>query len=225
MSNLATRVTVHSVAPLAACAVVLCLSAGTLRFWQAWAYLATHLATMTATNVYFLRASPATLERRLAVFEKRERDAGQRRIIRLVALSTVSMLVVAGADHRIGWSSVAPAVLAAAYLGVASGILVIFLVMRENAYASAVVEVGMGQCVVDSGPYRVIRHPMYAGYLLIAAASPLALGSYWAELTFMPFAALFTARLLAEERFLAARLPGYSEYMARTAHRLIPGVF
>jgi protein-S-isoprenylcysteine O-methyltransferase Ste14 len=137
----------------------------------------------------------------------------------------LAMLVVAGADHRIGWSSVAPAVLAAAYLGVGSGILVVFLVMRENAYASGVVEVATGQPVIDSGPYRVIRHPMYAGYLLVAAATPLALGSYWAELAFVPLAALVTARLLAEERFLAARLPGYAEYMARTAHRLIPGVF
>lgn len=225
MTPLAVRVTVHSILPVAVFAVVLCVSAGTLRFWQTWAYLAFHLGVMMATNLHFLRVSPTVLEGRLKLVEENESDAGQRRIIRLVGLTTLAMLVTAGLDHRMGWSSVAPTVLVAAYLAMASGSLLIFLVMRENAFAASVVEIGAGQRVVDSGPYGVIRHPMYSGFLLIGATTPLVLGSYWAELAIVPLAALLTARLVAEERFLAKRLPGYTEYMARRAHRLIPGVF
>ena len=96
---------------------------------------------------------------------------------------------------------------------------------HENSYTSSIVEVEAGQTVVATGPYRVVRHPMYAGTLLMGLATPLLLGSYWAELLLVPGCALLIVRLLAEERLLAERLPGYLAYMNTARSRLIPGVW
>jgi protein-S-isoprenylcysteine O-methyltransferase Ste14 len=124
-----------------------------------------------------------------------------------------------------GLSHVGPALLVAAFVGVCAGILVVFLALRENTYSSTVIEVDAGQSVVATGPYRLVRHPMYAGFLLMGAATPLALGSYWAGALIAPLVPLGVMRLLGEERFLREHLPGYDAYMGKTPYRLIPGVW
>jgi protein-S-isoprenylcysteine O-methyltransferase Ste14 len=98
-------------------------------------------------------------------------------------------------------------------------------VFRENRYASRIVEVEAGQKVISTGPYAVIRHPMYVGALLMWALSPLALGSYWAVLPMLPIVWVIVARIGNEEQVLARDLPGYSQYMQKVRHRLIPGVW
>jgi protein-S-isoprenylcysteine O-methyltransferase Ste14 len=110
----------------------------------------------------------------------------------------------------------------AADVVVALGFLVIFFVFRENTYTSATIEVAADQVIISSGPYSVVRHPMYAGALLMLLSTPVALGSWWAILMFIPLCAVIVRRLSDEERFLSANLPGYGEYRARVQQRLIP---
>jgi protein-S-isoprenylcysteine O-methyltransferase Ste14 len=98
-------------------------------------------------------------------------------------------------------------------------------VLRENRSASRVVEVESGQRVVTTGPYAVVRHPMYAAIALIALATPVALGSWWAVIPAVLFVALLTSRITNEERVLAAELAGYADYMRGTSYRLVPGVW
>jgi protein-S-isoprenylcysteine O-methyltransferase Ste14 len=224
MRSLAVPITLHAVAFAAPIAVVPCLAATTLRFGEAWACAGAQLASMLLANAYFLRKDPALIERRLAM-ARAETDAGQRRIKALLALFSIATLVVAGLDRRFGWSHVPAVVVGAAYVAMAAGMLVVFLAMRENSYLSANIEIASGQTVVDTGPYRAARHPMYSGYALIGVATPLALGSGWAELLYVPALAVMVARLLREERFLAAQLPGYAAYMRRTRYRLVPRVW
>jgi len=104
------------------------------------------------------------------------------------------------------------------------GFVIVFLVFRENSYAAAVVEVGTRQRVVDTGPYARIRHPMYAGALVLLAGIPLALGSLWGLATLLPFTAILIWRLLDEERLLSTELPGYDAYTRRVRYRLFPYV-
>jgi protein-S-isoprenylcysteine O-methyltransferase Ste14 len=224
MRNLAIRITLHSVAFAAPLALVPCLAAFTVHFGEAWACAGTQLATMMLGNAYFLRTDPALMQRRLAM-TRAETDVGQRRIKALLALVSIGTLVVAGLDRRFGWSHVPPIIVVMAYVAMVVGAFVVFLAMRENSYLSANIEIDSGQTVVDTGPYRVARHPMYAGYVLITAATPLALGSGWAEVLYAPGFAVLVARLLREERFLAEQLPGYSDYMRRTRYRLVPLVW
>jgi protein-S-isoprenylcysteine O-methyltransferase Ste14 len=224
MRTLAIRITLHTVAFAAPIALLPCLAAYTVRFGEAWACAGTHFVTMMLANAYFLRRDPALIRRRLAM-TRAETDVGQRRIKALLALLSIATLALAGLDRRFGWSHAPPILVAMAYVAIAAGAFVVFLAMRENSYLSANIEIDSGQTVVDTGPYRAARHPMYAGFALIGAATPLALASCWAEVLYAPAFAVMVARLLREERFLAAQLPGYSEYMRRTRYRLVPRVW
>jgi protein-S-isoprenylcysteine O-methyltransferase Ste14 len=108
---------------------------------------------------------------------------------------------------------------------VAIGFYIVFLVFKENSYASALIEVGAEQKVVSSGPYALVRHPMYIGALLLLLGTPLALGSLWGVFTIIPITIVIVWRLLDEERFLSKNLPAYPEYKTKVKYRLVPFIW
>jgi len=201
------------------------LPAGTVRYWQAWAYLSVFMLVSFLTTLYLVRRDPALLARRMSGGPAAEKRTSQKLIMLFVSVAFVALLVVPALDRRFGWSSVPPAVVVLGDLLVAAGFYLIFLVYRENTYTSATIEVAEGQKVVSTGPYAVVRHPMYAGGLLYLAATPLALGSYWGLLAFAALLPFLVWRLLDEEQFLARDLPGYREYRQRIRYRLVPFVW
>jgi protein-S-isoprenylcysteine O-methyltransferase Ste14 len=202
--------------------LALFLSAGTLRWPEAWVLLGVFLAVSVAMTLDLLRRDRALLERRLRAGPIHERRPRQKIIQLLASLAYLALLVVPGLDRRSGGSRVPLAVVALGELLVAAGFLVVFRVFRANSYAASTVEVGAEQKVIDSGPYAYVRHPMYAGALVMLAGVPLALGSWWGLLTLIPFVAVIVWRLVDEEAALDEELPGYHEYRQRTRHRLIP---
>jgi protein-S-isoprenylcysteine O-methyltransferase Ste14 len=203
-------------------AVVLFGAAGTFRYWQAWTVFALRLVPVLVTNVYLIRGDRVLLRRRLAIEEEGEREGVHKAFFVLLLLLGLTMLVVAGLDRRFGWSAVPVPVVLGACLAVSAGLFVVSWVFRANTYCSSVIEIRAEQTVVSTGPYHLVRHPMYTGVLLSAAAMPLALGSYVAAAFVAPLCAIFVMRILAEERFLSAELPGYAEYMNVTRKRLVP---
>jgi protein-S-isoprenylcysteine O-methyltransferase Ste14 len=217
--------TVNTAKFLGVVGAVLFVSAGTVRFWDAWLYLLFNLGWLTVTGSYFLKKDPALVERRLTQDERGEKEVVQKRIMAVFRVLGVMTLVLAGLDHRFGWSALPGWVVAAGCALFVAGAGVVFAVFAENTYTSSIIEVDAVQTVVATGPYRVLRHPMYAGTLLMGLATPLMLGSYWAFLLLPPGWALLVARIVAEERFLSRELRGYAEYMRRTPKRLIPGVW
>ena len=108
---------------------------------------------------------------------------------------------------------------------VAIGFAIVFAVFRANTFTAATVELAADQVVISSGPYAVVRHPMYAGALLLLLGTPLALGSWWGLLTMVPMTLTIVWRLLDEERFLAQNLPGYPDYQRKVRYRLLPLVW
>jgi len=200
-------------------------AAGTWHFWQAWAYLGVYFVTMEATNVYLIRVDPALLVRRLKRGEGGETEGVHRVFQALVGPLFLGMLAVAALDHRFGWSTVPTAVAVVGQTLAAASYVLVFFVFRENTFASSVVEVDAGQTVVATGPYRLVRHPMYTGAVLGALATPVALGSTWAEVFFVPIVGILVMRILAEERFLREHLGGYTEYTGKTRYRLVPGAW
>jgi protein-S-isoprenylcysteine O-methyltransferase Ste14 len=199
--------------------------AGTLRYPEAWAFLGTFFGASLAITSYLMRRDPKLLERRVAAGPVAEQRPKQRVIQGLASAAFLALLAVPALDHRFGWSRVPPVIVAAGDVLVAVGFLAVFLVFRENSFASSVIEVGAEQKVVDTGPYALVRHPMYAGALVLLAGVPLALGSFWGPLVLGPFVAVIVWRLLDEETFLRQQLPGYAAYAGKTRYRLIPFVW
>ena len=201
---------------------ILFVPAGTLAYWEAWLYLAILLIPMFVVFRYLLKNDPQLLERRM---QMREREVAQRRIITLSYLYFLVAFTLPGFDRRWGWSDVPPLVVIAADLVVMLGYGMFVLVLRENQYAARTIQVEQGQRVISSGPYALVRHPMYLGVTLMYLASPLALGSYWALLPALLIVPILVARIINEEKVLERDLAGYREYKQITRYRLLPGVW
>ena len=201
---------------------LLVLSAGTLAYWEAWVYLAIILIPMALTVAVLLSRDPELLERRMRA---REKDPAQRRIVARAGVLFLAIISIAGFDRRFGWSHVpVVAVLLADFLVlIAYGLFI--RVLQENRSASRIIEVESGQRVVATGPYAVVRHPMYAAVTVMGLATPVALGSWWALIPALLLVPVLAARIRNEERVLATELTGYREYMRTTSYRLIPGVW
>ncbi|MBV9947128.1 MAG: isoprenylcysteine carboxylmethyltransferase family protein [Myxococcales bacterium] len=200
-------------------------AAGTLRFAEGWVFLSLFVAASLAVTIYLARRDPALLQRRTQAGPVAERERTQKIIQSLAGVAFLWTVILPALDHRFGWSRAPwPLVLAGDAL-VILGFLIVFLVFRENTFTSSVIEVAAEQRVVSSGPYALVRHPMYAGALVLVAGIPLALGSLVGLATWPPFVAVVVWRLLDEERFLVERLPGYAAYRERTRWRLIPRVW
>lgn len=197
-------------------------SAGTFRYCEAWGFLLVYFTASLAISAHFLRTDPGFVERRMKWHEpERRQRVGQF----VLAVCYIAGLVIPGLDHRYGWSHVPVWLVLAADAAILGAFAFIFRVFEVNRYAASTVEVEPGQHVVSSGPYAVVRHPMYSGALVMFLASPLALGSYWGMLTALPLVAGLALRIGNEEAVLLRELPGYGDYRRRVRWRLLPGLW
>ena len=206
-------------------AVILFGAAGTIAYWQAWAYLAAFFVPAISITLYLIENDPALLERRANAGPTAEKEPAQKVIMSLAMIGFIGLITVPALDHRFDWSTVPVNLVLIGDLMVILGFYLVFLVYKENSFSSATIEVAPDQKVISTGPYAVVRHPMYAGSLPMLIGIPLALGSYWGLLALAAMMPALIWRLLDEERFLAKNLPGYREYCAKVRSRMIPGVF
>ncbi len=209
-------------AALAVIGAILFLPAGTLDYWQAWAYMAVVFVPAAFVIIYFLAKDRQFLERRLKTKEK-EKD--QQLVQAVGGVIFIIGFLLPGLDRRLGWSSVPAEFSLAADLVTLLGYGLVFLVFRENIYAGRTVRVEKGQKVISTGSYSVIRHPMYLGTLLLYLATPIALGSYVALPLFLLMVPLLAFRIRNEEQVLCRELGGYREYCGKVRYRLVPGVW
>jgi protein-S-isoprenylcysteine O-methyltransferase Ste14 len=225
--NLKARAAIRFVPALPLMAALLFLPAGSLKFWQGWVFVILFLGNGLLFTVYFYRHDPRLLERRL---QSKEKLSEQRLFRKLWIPLWIIVLALPGLDYRFGWSNnfigAVPlwlTLVSQALMFCAS--FLIFQVLRANSFASSIIQVEAGQKVISSGPYRIVRHPMYSALLVLILATPLALGSFIA----LPASALLVPvlifRLIHEERTLRQELAGYSEYCLRTRFRVVPIVW
>jgi len=205
--------------------LLLFVPAGTVRYWQAWLYLTVFFGAGALMTVYLIRYDPPLLERRMSGGPTAEKRAAQRVIMTATSLGFIALLVVPALDHRFAWSPVPLWGVLAGDVLTAVGFFLIFLVYRENSFTSATVQVVADQRVVSTGPYAIVRHPMYASALLYLVGTPLALGSVWGLLPIALMLPFLIWRLFDEERLLRETLPGYLEYQLKVRHRLLPGIW
>ncbi|MGC1463197.1 MAG: isoprenylcysteine carboxylmethyltransferase family protein, partial [Terracidiphilus sp.] len=154
-----------------------------------------------------------------------EKEKTQKWIQFLASLAFIGTLVLPSLDRRFLWSHVPPLLVIAGDGLVALGFFAVFIVYKENTFTSATIEVAPNQRVISTGPYAWVRHPMYAGALVMLFGTPVALGSWWGMLMSIPMTLVIVLRLLDEEKFLQRSLPGYTEYCGKVKFHLAPHIW
>ena len=224
MKNAKVRVWVWLVASFAFIGLAVLVSAGTLNYWQAWAYLVVGAASCVPLILRMMQ-DPVLLESRTKAGPSAEQRPFQRVVVVLAGLPAIASFIVPGLDHRFGWSGVQPWVCLVGELLIIVSMWMVYRVFRANSFGSATVEVSEGQKVISTGPYAIVRNPMYSSAGVYFIGLSLALGSYWGLIPAFLTVLGLVVRLLDEEKFLASDLPGYRDYCATVRWHLVPGVF
>jgi protein-S-isoprenylcysteine O-methyltransferase Ste14 len=205
--------------------LLLFVSAWTLKYPQAWAYLFAFLGGTTLVTVYLARNVLGLLESRNNAGPTAETDKQQQLIQSIASLFYLAMFVVAGFDFRLRWSAIPMWLSLAGDLLVLLGLWIVYRVFKVNSHTAGTIKVDEGQPVIEEGPYSVVRHPMYSGAILLVLATPVALGSWWALLCAAPMCLAIAARGFEEEKLLVSELAGYEAYREKVRYRIIPYVW
>ena len=198
------------------------LPAGSFMYWEAWIYSVVLFIPLIITVSYLHKKDPALLERRMRFKEKEEK---QKIIAKFFTLPFLLGFLIPGFDFRFNWSEIPVALVIAANIMVFLGYILVFFVFRENSYASRIVEVEKEQKVISTGPYSVVRHPMYTGIIFMFLFTPIALGSWYAMIVFIFLPVIIIFRIYNEEKYLCENLPGYIGYRQKTRFRIIPYIW
>lgn len=181
--------------------------------------------SVNAIGVYLSIRDPALLERRKNAGPAVEQNAAQKFNMSLAVVSIVALLVYCGLDRRFAWSPVPAHVSLLGNLLVALGLLFILFVFRENSFGGSTIQTFEAQKVISTGPYAVVRHPMYVAVLIMLTGAPLALGSWRGLAVLVVALPALVWRILDEEKLLKKDLPGYTEYAQQVRYRLVPYVW
>ena len=202
--------------------VLVFLPAGTLSYWNGWLLMAVVFGPMPLLGAILLWKSPELLRKRL---NTKEQEDTQKHVVALSALMFLAGFAAAGVSFRFGWLMLPRWISCLAALFYLLSYVLYGWVLRENAYLSRTVEVQEGQRVIDTGPYAIVRHPMYAATVLLFFSMPLMLGSIAAAVIFLVYFPIIGKRIQNEEAVLTKGLPGYRAYCQRVRYRLLPFIW
>jgi protein-S-isoprenylcysteine O-methyltransferase Ste14 len=225
VNNLANKAVLGFTQLMTVLGILLLAPAWTLDYWQAWVYLFVFAASAALITTYLWKNDPKLLERRINAGPGAENEKSQKWVQLLASFVFMGAMILPSLDHRFLWSAVPLTVVAAGDLLVALGFFIVFLVFKVNTFTAATIAVTPDQTVVSTGPYTVVRHPMYSGALVMLLGTPLALGSWWGLLMFIPMVFTIAWRARDEEQFLCKKLSGYKEYCQTVRYRLMPFVW
>ncbi len=214
-----------SIIGLVVIAVLVFVPAGTVAYWQGWLFIIVFALSTNLIGLYLARNDPALLQRRMKFGPQAEPRPVQKALVGLAFVAFSALPLVSALDHRLGWSDVPDWVSVFGAFLVWLGLMIDLLVFRRNSFGASTIETMEGQTVISSGPYALVRHPMYVGALVMLVGVPLALGSYWGLLFVIVFVPVLALRILDEEAMLLRELDGYAEYTRSVRYRLVPGVW
>lgn len=225
MNKLNIRALRASLLGAIALAALLFIPAGTLDYWQGWLFVAVFVGASSAVTVYLAINDPELLERRMSAGPTAEKELTQKVVMLIAMMGFIALIVVPALDHRFGWSPAPPYVSLAGDVLIGFSFLLVFMVFKANTYAASTIQIAQGQQVISSGPYALVRHPMYAGSLPLLIGMPLALGSWLGLIVLLLFMPALIWRLLDEEKFLRKNLAGYADYCQKVRYRLLPYIW
>jgi protein-S-isoprenylcysteine O-methyltransferase Ste14 len=223
-----TRMAAQTLLSLVVMGAILFLAAGDLRWPQGWIFLVEIGASSFAVSIWLLRHDPALLASRLAPPLQRDQEQWDRIFMAVLLVAFVAWMALIGLDaRRFRWSAVPvwSQVLGASLIALC--MILCWQVFRFNTFAAPQVKIqpGRAQQVITEGPYRFVRHPMYAGGSLLFIGTPLLLGSWYGLLAAPILIVAVSTRIVAEERMLRRELVGYDDYAKRVRYRLLPGLW
>lgn len=201
---------------------LLFIPAGSVKFWNAWLFMGVLFIPMLFVIVYLIIRDPELLFKRMNTNEK---EKTQKKVVLLTSIIFVSAFIISGLDYRFHWSAIPFPIVILSALIVLTGYILFFMVMRQNSYASRVVEIQEKQKVIDTGLYGIVRHPMYSAAILMFMFMPLVLGSFFALIPLVIFPFQMSTRMKNEEQLLEKGLDGYIEYKKRIKYKIIPFVW
>ena len=209
--------------------LVLLVCGGDFGWWQGWGYSLLIVAAGPGGRIWAERRRPGLMAERQNMEKAQNAKAWDKVLAPLMALSlSFPLVIVAGLDHRFGWSSVFPMwLIVLGFLLISLGYAFAAWALAENRFFSSVVRIqtDRGHVVCDSGPYRMVRHPGYAGNMLALPGMVLALSSVWTLIPVVIAIIIAVIRTELEDRTLQKELNGYKEYVQRVRYRLIPGIY
>ena len=199
--------------------LLLFLSAGSLRYWQAWLLIGILFVPMLMAGLVMMGRNPDLLRKRL---DAREKESEQKTVVALSGLLFIASFAVAGLNWRFQWW-----VLPNWTVWVAAGLFLLSYllyaeVLRENTYLSRTIEVQENQKVIDTGLYGIVRHPMYMASTVLFLAMPLVLASPISFFIMLGYLPVIAKRIRNEEKVLEEGLEGYSEYKKKVKYRILP---
>jgi protein-S-isoprenylcysteine O-methyltransferase Ste14 len=222
------KMTVQALISAVVLGLALFLPAGTLAWAQGWAFLVLFVGCGQVTGLWLLKTDPELLAARMKSPLSDNQKPSDRAVMAAILVVILAWMIFMPVDaERLGWSHaplwaqvLGALLIIAAYLGWAT-------VLKANSFAASQIRVQneRGQKVISTGPYAVVRHPMYAYVLPFLVGTSLLLGSLWGLLGIVLILPLLAARALGEEAMLLEGLPGYREYAAKVRYRLVPGVW
>jgi len=220
-----TKLVVNSGVMMLVIAISLFLPAGTLDWPAGWTFFLLMFGFSIAMSLWLLRFNPDLLDERLSGIGRADQKTWDKVFLAVTAVAFFGWLVIMGLDGvRFGWSHVPRWLQVIGALALLGSFYIFYLTFRENSYLSPAVRVQTerGQKVVNTGLYRYVRHPMYAGFILFALGTALLLGSWYGFLGGLILIGMVAWRAVQEERVLREELDGYRDYMSRVRYRFIP---
>ena len=207
--------------------LVLFLAAGAIAWLSGWIFLALFFSFVVVLTVWLYQNNPGLLKERMRG-PSSDQKTWDKRLLALTGILFFAWLLLMPLDAvRFGWSKVPVALQVVGALILLGSFYVFFITFRENAFLSplARIQTDRGQTVVSTGPYSVVRHPMYAGFVLFALGTPLLLGSWYGLGLGLLLVGMVARRAVLEEHMLRTELPGYEAYLRRVTYRLVPRVW
>ena len=202
--------------------LLLFLPAGTFNYWQAWVFIIVFMITLSVYGVYFSIKDPELMERRKQAMPGAQQSTLQNIIATIAFTSLLAVFIVCGLDRRFGWSHMPPII---SWIGDGLEVfsfIVFYFVFKENSFGGSSILVEENQKVASTGPYAIVRHPMYVGALVMVIGIALGLGSWWGLAILIVTIPVLVIRILDEEKVLEKDLAGYKEYEQKVHYRLVP---
>lgn len=202
--------------------LLLFIPAGTLKYYNAWLFIGLLFIPMFVFGIFLFIKNPKLLEKRL---KNKEKENTQKIVVLLFLILFIISFIICGLDYKYGWTTIPNWLIIIASLILLMSYGIYIEVMRENFYLSRTVEVQDNQKIIDTGLYRIVRHPMYLAVIFLFLSMPIILGSWYAFFIFLIFPILLIIRILNEEKVLENNIPDYKKYKKKVKYRLIPFIW